>query len=270
MNLKGKTVIITGGGSGVGKATCLALAKLGVNVGIFGRTLSKCECVANEIIATGGKAIPLKGNVANSDDVNSAIETLVKEFGSVDILINNAGICSQKRLLDSTENEFDLIMDSNVKGTYLFSKAAYAIMKKQNYGHIINISSGAAGWPGANEIIYGTAKTAQVKFTLHTKFEFDLENRIRQNNNKPKGEFYAHALCPGCIDTPMSDDLGRPKDKRDSYLSAENMAETIINLLENPEKGHKDLKIEAGNLDYNLNEAGYFEQFEYIIRIWKD
>ena len=190
MNLKGKSAIVTGGGSGVGKATCIALAKLGVKVGIFGRTFAKCESVANEINKNGGVAIPLKGDVANSKDVNSAIETLVKEFSSVDILINSAGVCSQKRLLDSTENEFDLIMDSNVKGTYLFTKAAYAFMKKQNNGHIINISSGASGWPGANEIIYGTAKTAQTKLTMHTKFEFDLENKIRDNNNLPKGEFF--------------------------------------------------------------------------------
>lgn len=161
-------------------------------------------------------------------------------------------------------------MGSNVKGTYLFTKATYEVMKEQGNGHVINISSAAAGWPGANEIIYGTAKTAQVKFTLHTKFDFDLENQIREREGNPKNEFYAHALCPGCIDTPMSDALGRPKDKRNNYLSAENMAETIINLLENPEKGHKELKIEAEKLEYNLDEAGYFEQFQNIIRIWKD
>jgi NAD(P)-dependent dehydrogenase (short-subunit alcohol dehydrogenase family) len=270
VNLKGKAAIVTGGGSGVGKATCFALAKKGVKVGVYGRTLSKCETVANEINANGGNAIALKGDVANSTDVKNAIDSVIKKFGSLDILINSAGVCVQKRLLDSTEKEFDLIMGSNVKGTYLLTKAAYAVMKKQNNGHIINISSGAAGWPGANEILYGTAKTAQVKFTLHTKFEFEQENRIRENNNQDKGEFYIHALCPGAIDTPMSDDLGRPKDKRDNFLSAENLADTIINLLENPEKGHKELKIEAENLDYNLDEAGYFEQFEYIIRIWKD
>ncbi len=270
VNLKGKVAIVTGGGSGVGKATCIELAKKGVKVGIFGRTLSKCEVVADEINADGGIAIPLKGDVANSANVNSAINSLVEKFGSIDIVVNNAGVCVQKRLLDSTENEYDLIMDSNVKGTYLFSKIAYSFMKEQNNGHIINISSGASGWPGANEIIYGTAKTAQVKFTLHTKFEFDLENKIRENNDQAKGEFYTHALCPGAIDTPMSDDLGRPKDKRDNYLAPEDLSETIINILENPEKGHNELKVDAEKLDYNLDEAGYFEQFQYIVRIWKE
>ncbi len=270
MSLKGKSAIVTGGGSGVGKATCIALAKSGVKVGVFGRTFAKCESVANEINKNGGIAIPLKGDVANSTDVNSAIETLVKKFGSIDILINNAGVCVQKRLLDSTENEFDMIMNSNVKGTYLFTKKAYAVMKEQNKGHIINISSGASGWPGANEIIYGTAKTAQTKLTMHTKFEFDLENKIRENNNLPKGEFFVHALLPGCIDTPMSDALGRPKDKRDNYLKPENLSDTIINLLENPEKGYDELKIEAEKLDYNIGAPGYFQDYKFVIQIWKD
>ncbi len=270
INLKNKVAIVTGGGSGVGKSTCIELAKKGVKVGVYGRTLSKCESVANEINSNGGVAVPFKGDVANSADVENSINYMVKEFGAIDIIINSAGVCIQKRLADSTENEYDLIMNSNVKGTYLFTKIAYETIKKQGNGHIVNISSGAAGWPAANEIIYGTAKTAQVKFSLHTQFEFDQENRIRKGNGQDKGEFYTHVLCPGCIDTPMSDELGRPKDNRNNFLSPENMAETILNLLENPEKGHQELEKEAINLDYNLGEAGYFEEFGNIIRIWKD
>ncbi len=270
VDLNEKVAIVTGGGSGVGKSTCITLAKLGVKVGVFGRTLSKCNNVANEINANGGCAIPLKGDVANSADVQLALDTLMEKFGKINIVINNASVCVQGRLLTTNEKDFDLIMNSNVKGTYLFTKGFYEIMNQQGYGHIINISSGAAGWSGANEIIYGTAKTAQIKFTLHTQFEFDQENRIRENNDKNKGDFYIHALCPGAIDTPMSDQLGRPKDKRDNFLAPEHLAETIVNLLENPQKGHKELKIESEKLDYNLDEAGYFEDFQYIIRIWKD
>ncbi len=270
VKLKGKSAIVTGGASGVGRATSLAFAKKGINVTVADINLEGAKLVAEKINENGGRAIAIEGNVMDSAAVQNIVDSTKKEFGAVDILINCAGVCVQKRLLDSTEKEFDLIMGSNVKGTYLLTKAAYAVMKEQNNGHVVNISSAAAGWPGANEIIYGTAKTAQVKFTLHTKFEFEQENRIRENEGKPKGNFFIHALCPGAIDTPMSDALGRPKDKRANYLLPKNLADTIINLLENPEKGHKELKIESENLDYNLDEAGYFEQFQYIIRIWKD
>ncbi len=270
VNLKGRTAIVTGGASGVGKATCLAFAKKDKNVTVADLNIDGAKKVADEIIANGGNAVALEGNVMDGKAVQNVVDTTKAKFGSVDIMINCAGVCVQKRLADSTEKEFDLIMGSNVKGTYLFTKAVYEVMKGQGNGHVINISSGAAGWPGANEIIYGTAKTAQVKFTLHTKFEFDQENRIRESEGNAKAEFYVHALCPGAIDTPMSDQLGRPKDKRGSYLLPENIAETLINLLENPEKGHNELKKDAEKLDYNLAEAGYFEQFQYIIRIWKD
>ena len=270
VNLKSKVAIVTGGASGVGKATCIAFAKKGIKVTVADINFDGAKEVAMEIVKAGGKAISVEGNVMDSHAVQNIVDTTKEDFGTVDILINCAGVCIQKRLLDSTEKELDLIMGTNVKGTYLLTKAAYAIMKEQGNGHIINISSQAAGWPGANELLYGTAKTAQVKLTMHTKFEFDLENRIRENDGNPKGEFYIHAICPGAIDTPMSDQLGRPKDQRDNYLKPEDIADTLVNLLENPEKGHKELKIEAEKLDYNLDEAGWFEQFQNIIRIWKD
>lgn len=270
VELKGRSAIVTGGASGVGKATCLAFAKKGISVTVADINIEGAKVVVEEIINNGGQAIAIEGNIMDGIAVQNIVDTTKKEFGTVDILINCAGVCIQKRLLDSTEREYDLIMGSNVKGTYLLSKAAYAIMKEQNNGHIINIASQASGWPGANEVLYGTAKTAQVKLTMHIKFEFDLENKIRENESKEQGKFYIHAICPGAVNTPMSDDLGRPKDKRDSYLAPEDIANTLVNLLENPEKGHSDLKIEAEKLDYNLDEAGWFEQFQNVIRIWKD
>jgi len=268
--LKGKTAIVTGGGSGVGRATCLALAEKGVNVAVVDLAFDNATKVAEEIVGRGGTALPLKANVMESKEVNAAVEAVVKAFGTVDLLVNCAGVCILNRILDTTESEYDLIIGSSVKGTYLFTKAAYALMQKQGSGHIIHISSQESGWNGVKSLLYGAAKTAQVKMALHTRAEFDFENRLREEAGQPKGAFYIHALCPSGIATPMSEQLGRPKEMHHKLLAPEQVAETLINLFENPEKGHPELKEDAKELPYELDEAGWFEQFPYIIRIWKE
>ncbi|RLC49449.1 MAG: hypothetical protein DRH79_09040, partial [Candidatus Cloacimonadota bacterium] len=97
--LKGKTAIVTGGGSGVGRATCLPLAEKGVNVAVGDLAFDNATTVAEEIVGCGGTALPLKANVMESKEVNAAVEAVVKAFGTVDLLVNCAGVCILNRIL---------------------------------------------------------------------------------------------------------------------------------------------------------------------------
>ncbi len=194
--LAGKVAVITGSTQGIGKAIAVTFAKEGASVIINGcLDISKCQAVALEIEAMGGKALAVKADVANKKEVDDLFSTAVKEFGKVDIHINNAGIVSTHPFLELSEEKWDKLMDVDLKGTYLCAQAAAREMVKKKYGRIINLSSvaGFIGFPGAAH--YCAAKAGVSQFTKVLAIEL-----------APVG-INVNAIAPGLIETAMTRDI---------------------------------------------------------------
>ncbi|MBI4258052.1 MAG: SDR family oxidoreductase [Thaumarchaeota archaeon] len=142
--MKERVAIITGSGRGIGRAIAKAYASEGARVVITSRTTSELEGVAGEIKASGGSVIAVPSDITKSRDIAKVVDSALKAFGRIDVLVNNAGVPGpQKPLLEIEESEWDSTMQVNVKGAFLFSKAVVPYMLRQKAGNIINISSGA-------------------------------------------------------------------------------------------------------------------------------
>lgn len=207
MNLANKTALVTGGSRGIGRAIALELAKSGVNIGIsYVSNLEKANKVLEEIEKYGVKAIAIKSNVSKEDDVINMVKTMEQELGSIDILVNNAGVTKDNLLIRMKMDEWDEVMDVNLKGTFLCTKAVSRAMMKKRYGKIINITSvvGIMGNPGQGN--YSASKAGVIGFTKSMAKELSSRG-IRVN-----------AIAPGFIETDMTDAL---KDEiKDEMLKA--------------------------------------------------
>ena len=162
MRLKDKIALVTGASRGIGRASCLALAKEGATIVGTARTHKDLESLEKEIAALGGKAKSFACDVTKSAEVAACVKQTITDLGRIDILVNNAGIGGYRPFLDWTEDDYDKVMDTNAKSTWLFCKEAIPHMLKQGGGNIVNVSSvaGLAGYP--NEGIYCMSKFAQV------------------------------------------------------------------------------------------------------------
>jgi len=197
MKLKEKVALITGGNSGIGKATAILFAAEGARVCITGRNETRCEEVISEIKRGGGQAIYIVADVRFPDQCQSAVEDTVEAFGRLDILFNNAGVFFPNNAVDCPEEEWDLTIDINLKGTYLMSKFALPHMIDQRSGVIINNGSGW-GIVGGNEAIsYCASKGGVVLMTKAMAIDHARQG-IRVN-----------CLCPGDVETPMLDEDAR-------------------------------------------------------------
>jgi len=141
MRLKGRVAIVTGGGGGIGKATCLTFAREGADIVIPEVNITNAEAVATEITALGRRCRVIETDVADGESVRTMVNTTLDEFGKIDILVNNAGIFSYTRIEACTEAEWDRMMDVNLKGPFLCSQAAMEPMKARKFGRIINLGS---------------------------------------------------------------------------------------------------------------------------------
>ena len=141
MRLRDRVAIITGGGQGIGRATCLLLAKEGANIVIAEHNPTTAETVGKEIEALGGRSLIFQTDVSDSNSVRSMVNQTLDAFGRIDILVNNAGIFSYTQIEECTEEEWDRIMAVNLKGPFLCSQAVIGTMKKQGYGRIISLGS---------------------------------------------------------------------------------------------------------------------------------
>lgn len=140
-----KTAIITGSGRGIGRETAILLAKCGVNVVVCSRTYSEVSSVKEEIEKVNSKSsvLGIKCDVSMSYQVNSLIRLTIEKFGNIDILVNNAGVAFNKKLVDTSEKEWDQTINTNLKGAFLFTKAVLPSMFAKRSGVIINVNSGA-------------------------------------------------------------------------------------------------------------------------------
>jgi len=205
VNLKDKIALITGGASGIGRATALLFAQEGVAVAIADINQEMGESAKQEIENSGGRVIFIPCDVSKAADCKVAVEQTVKTFGGLDILFNNAGIVSRTNVLTISEAEWDQVMGVNVKSVFLMSKYAIPHMEKRGEGNIINVSSGWGIQGGENAISYCASKGAVTNMTRAMAIDHGAKN-IRVN-----------AVCPGDTDTPMlrseADGLGIAYDQ---------------------------------------------------------
>jgi NAD(P)-dependent dehydrogenase (short-subunit alcohol dehydrogenase family) len=247
----------------VGRSICKALDAQGFNVVALDLNLDGAE----ETVAGFKNGLALQADITSEEAVQSAFFQTLETFGSVDLLVNCAGVCVQKRLGDTSLKDWNLVLSTNVTGAFLCSREAWKVMREQNSGHIIHIASQAAGWPGFNELAYGTAKTAQLKLGLHIADEFRFENLLRSKEDKTPGAWFTHIICPGAIDTPMNQQLGR-KIPKEQLLQPEDISDLICEMLNHPDKGYSFFQ--TLEKPYHLGDTGWFADFEQAIRIWQE
>ena len=191
MRLAGKVALITGGTSGIGQATALLLAQEGAKVALTGRSEERGQAVVKGIVRAGGTAIFIRSDVRLAEECHRAVEETLRAFGRLDILFNNAGVFYPNTAPDSTEEEWDLTLDVNLKGTYLMCKFALPAMIAQGSGAIINNGSGWGLVGGDRAAAYCASKGGVVLLTRAMAVDHSRQG-IRVN-----------CVCPGDVDTPM-------------------------------------------------------------------
>jgi len=205
---RGKVVIVTGAGSGIGRATALAFAREGAAVAVADRAREKAEAVAAEIAAASGRAKALVCDVSRAEDCESAVRATEAAFGPLEILVNNAGIGTTGTVLTTGEAEFERLLSVNVRGTYLMSRAALAVMVPRRRGVIVNAGSTAGVRAVAERAAYVTTKHAVVGLTKAMALDH-VKDGIRVN-----------AVCPGTTLTPWIDERLAEAPDRDSAMAA--------------------------------------------------
>lgn len=207
MSLKDKVALVTGGSRGIGKEIALELARNGVNVGItYVNNEEKAKEVIDEIKSHGVKGIAIKTNVSIEEDVLQMIKSMEEELGTIDILVNNAGVTKDNLIIRMKEEDWDEIMNVNLKGTFLTTKAVTRIMMKKRYGKIINITSVVGIMGNAGQGNYSASKAGVIGFTKSMAKEL-ASRGIRVN-----------AIAPGFIETDMTEVL--KEDIKETMLKA--------------------------------------------------
>ncbi|MDG4655902.1 3-oxoacyl-[acyl-carrier-protein] reductase [Ectobacillus antri] len=194
--LTGQVALVTGASRGIGRAVALDLARHGASVVVnYAGNEAKANEVVDEIKALGSEAIAVKADVANGEEVAELIKTATDAFGKIDILVNNAGITKDNLLMRMKEEEWDAVINTNLKGVFLCTKAVSRLMMRQRYGRIINVASvvGVTGNPG--QANYVAAKAGVIGFTKTAAKELAARN------------ITVNAIAPGFIVTDMTDVL---------------------------------------------------------------
>jgi NAD(P)-dependent dehydrogenase (short-subunit alcohol dehydrogenase family) len=195
-SLKGKTAIVTGGGRGLGQQIAEAYAEAGANVVVCSRNLEACQQISETLKEKGVRSLAFKCDVANQDDIQQVVDETIKEFGRIDILVNNSGVSWGAPALEMPADKWDKVMDINLKAVFLFSQAVGKVMVEQRSGKIINIAS-IAGMGGQDPTVmdaigYSSSKGAVIAFTK------DLAVKLAPFN------IHVNAIAPGFFPTKMA------------------------------------------------------------------
>lgn len=200
--LQDRVAVVTGGTSGIGEASAKAFAKEGAIVVVVGRNEENGQKIVKEIIETNGKAIFVKMDVTKEKDVKNGIKKIIDRFGTIDILLNSAGIHDgYKDVTQADEESFDKIWEVNVKGVFLVTKEVIPMMVEKGKGAVITIGSQGSFVAGPGGIAYVTTKHALVGFNKQLAFDFGAKG------------IKANLIAPGFIKTPMTEDIDDPRLK---------------------------------------------------------
>lgn len=201
-----RSALVTGASRGIGREVALELGRAGINVAVnYAGNADMAEAVVNELEALGVESFKVQADVSNEDDVKAMIKKTVSEFGSLDILVNNAGITRDNLIMRMKVEDFDAVINTNLKGVFITTKSVARQMMKQKSGKIVNISSivGVGGNPG--QANYVAAKAGVIGLTKTTAKEFASRN------------IQVNAVAPGFISTDMTDVL--TDEQKDAMLA---------------------------------------------------
>ena len=195
MELTGKVALVTGAAQGIGKAVALLLARHGADIAVSDVNLEKAEETVREIQAIGRRSMAIRSDVSRLDDVERMVQTILEQMGKIDILVNNAGVARDKLILRMTEEDWDMVLDVNLKGTFHCTKAVVRHMSKQRSGKIVNIASVVGEMGNVGQANYSASKAGVIGLTKTIAREF-AQRGINVN-----------AIAPGYIETPMTEAL---------------------------------------------------------------
>ncbi len=196
-NLKGRIAVITGASSGLGKQMALAFAKQGADLVIMARRIDRLNAFKSELEKENVKVLPLRCDVTNTNNINECAKIIEEEFGRVDILVNCAGASKDKGVLDMTDDEWNFTIDTDLTSVFKMTRTFANIMKKNNYGRIINISSmyGLVGNTEIPTIAYHSSKGGVVNFTRAAAAELAPYN------------ITVNTICPGYFYTELTTEV---------------------------------------------------------------
>jgi NAD(P)-dependent dehydrogenase (short-subunit alcohol dehydrogenase family) len=223
MDLKGKTAIITGAGRGIGKDISLSLAGEGCNIAIVSRTKKQLEKIKEEAEKLGSKAMVLDYDLTNRENIPLIIEKTLENFGTLDILVNNAAVLFASDLMELSEEEWDNTMAINLNAAFLLSQKAMGVMKKQKSGYIINISSTAALAIPPGIAAYGISKLAMNGLS-QVLYEYGKEFGVKVST-----------IYPGMTDTEMLRGFNPPVDP-DKWMLPNDISGCILFLLKQSDR----------------------------------
>lgn len=195
-NLKGRIAVITGASSGLGKQMTISFAKQGANLVILARRMDKLELLAGEIKKMGVQCLPIKCDVTNVENIKNACKLVEKEYGKVDILVNCAGSAKNSGVLNMTDEEWKFTIDTDLNSVFYVTREFANLMKKNNYGRIINIASiyGMVGNMAMDTVAYHSSKGGVINFTRAVATELAKYN------------ITCNAICPGYFETKLTHD----------------------------------------------------------------
>ena len=231
MSIEGKVAIITGASSGIGYATALALSKVGVKVAIGARRTDKLEQLGNEITKNGGEVLVHKLDVTKKTDCDAFVEQVVKKWGTVDILVNNAGLMPLSFIKNLKIDEWEQMIDVNIKGVLFCTAAVIPHLKEKKSGHIVNISSVAGRVVFPSGSVYCATKHAVTALSEGLRQEFSTRSNIRVT-----------CIEPGVVETELLNTITDDSlqsfveaAKKTQSLRAEDIANAILFALQSPE-----------------------------------